>query len=93
MFETVIKAVLAHKQIVIAAVALSALGAYMIPGNFFAATAQVPPDTPGGPDFPIIVDRDIEIPCRPYCDPDDEPEDVIVDVDDIVHVRITFSFV
>jgi hypothetical protein len=89
MFDSVIRAVLGHKQVVIVAVALTGLAAYIVPGNMFA-TAQVPPD---GPDFPIIIDRDIEIPCRPYCDPADEPEDVIVDVDDIAHVRITFSFV
>jgi hypothetical protein len=46
-----------------------------------------------GPEDPVIVDRDIEIPCQPNCHPQSEPEDVLVDVDDVVHVRNTFSFV
>jgi hypothetical protein len=57
MFESVTKAVLAHKQVVIAAVALSGLVAYMLPGNMFATAqnGQGPPpiniDTPGASVF------------------------------------------
>jgi hypothetical protein len=54
MFKSITTAVLAHKQIVIAAIAITGLVVYAFPGNMLAA-AQT------------LVDRTIEIPCLPYC--------------------------
>jgi hypothetical protein len=89
MFEKITSAVKAHKHIVIAAIAVTSLIAYSLPSNTLAYAQSIFfPDQ-----FPITIDRNIEIPCRPYCDIANEPEDVNRDVDDILHLHIEFSFV
>jgi hypothetical protein len=98
MFETITSAIIAHKQIVIAAIAITGLIGYSIPNNMLAsAQSFFFPDIPGLPDnvpgLPRTIDRDIEIPCRPYCNIDNQPEDVNVDIDDILHLHLGFSFV
>ena len=89
MFGSIVSAVLAHKQIVIAAIAVTGLIAYSLPSNTLAYAQNIFfPDQ-----FPIIIDRNIQIPCRPYCDIANKPEPVNRDIDDILHLHITFSFV
>jgi hypothetical protein len=82
MFGSITRAALAHKQVVIAAVAIAVLAMYAFP-NTMVAFAQLP----------RIIDREIRIPCLPYCNVANEPEDVNVDIDDILHLHISFSFV
>ncbi len=73
-------AILAHKHLIIAAVAISGLVVYAFPYNMLASADH----------RDINFSRTIEIPCVPYCYisiPD-------VDVDaPPVHVQIRFSFV
>jgi hypothetical protein len=82
MFESITRAVLAHKQIVIAAVAIAGLGIYMFPSSMFAAAQNV-------------ITRNIEIPCLPYCAnlAQNPPPDQDIVIDDIVEVHIHFSLV
>jgi hypothetical protein len=91
MLESVIRAMLADKQVIIGAVAITVLLAYMLPGNMFAF-AQVPPTPPDDSTPPIIIDQIIEIPCLPYCDVDDEPEPDERQEDNII-TRFTYVFV
>jgi hypothetical protein len=81
MFESITRAVLAHKQIVIVAVAIAGLAIYMFPSSMLAA-AQ------------IVINRNIEIPCLPYCEnvPNLPPDNVDI-VNDFVEVHIHFSLV
>lgn len=72
------KAILAHKQALIAAIAVTGVLVSSLPYNMIAF-AQ------------IAIDREIEIPCEPYCIID-EPEDIIVDAPP-VSVQIGFSFI
>jgi hypothetical protein len=84
MFESILGAVLAHKQIFIAAIAISGLVVYAFPYNMLAQADHTP----------ISIARDINIPCRPYCDIANEPEDIDRVVGNgLVHIQITFSFV
>lgn len=92
MFENITSAVKAHKHIVIAAIAVTSLIAYSLPANTIAyAQSVLFPNR----DLPVTINREIEIPCQPYCNRAgvDEPEDVNVNVDDILHLHIGFSFV
>ena len=91
MFENITSAVKAHKNIVIAAIAVSGLIAYSLPGNMIAYAQSV--FFPNGD--PVTITREIQIPCQPYCNRAgvDEPEDLNVVVDDILHLHIGFSFV
>jgi hypothetical protein len=82
MFESILGAVLAHKQIVIAAIAISGLVVYAFPYNMVAQADHLA----------INIDRDIEIPCLPYCNID-VPDPIDVEAGGIVHVQITFSLV
>ena len=91
MFGSIVSAVLAHKQIVIAAIAVTGLIAYSLPSNTLAYAQNI--FFPGQGPPPVNIDRNIQIPCRPYCDIANEPEDVNQDVDDILHLHIGFSFV
>jgi hypothetical protein len=79
MFESVISAVLAHKHVVIAAIAITGLTIFSLPSNMRA-------------DAQIVIDRIIEIPCSPPCPPEAEPEDVAAG-DDIIETRLAFRFV
>jgi hypothetical protein len=88
MFENITSALKAHKQIVIAAIAITGLITYSLPTNFLASAQSV-----FFPNLdPVTINRDITIPCRPYCNIANEPEDVNVDVDDILHLHLGFSF-
>ena len=80
MFESITRAVLAHKQIVIAAVAITGLIIYAFPSSMLAAAQNV-------------ITRNIEIPCLPYCPESTLPPDQDIVVDDIVEVHIHFSLV
>ncbi len=84
MFESVLGAVLAHKQIVIAAIAISGLVVYAFPYNMLTAQAD---------HLAVNIDRDIEIPCLPYCNIVNEPEDLDFEAGGVAHVQITFTFV
>ena len=83
MFKSILGAVLAHKQIAIAAIAISGLVVYAFPYNMFAQADHLA----------VNIDRDIEIPCLPYCNIVNEPEDLDFEAGGIVHVQIDFSFV
>lgn len=96
MFESILGALLAHKQIVIAAIAITGIGVYAFPFNALNLNqAQA--------DHATISNQltEVEIPCLPYCDIANEPEDIEVIVDNpldpnappIVHVEVRFSFV
>jgi hypothetical protein len=74
-------AILAHKHLIIAAVAISGLVVYAFPYNMLASANH-------GTLFNF--DRTIQIPCVPYCNI--SIPDVNVDTG-TVHVRIGFSFV
>jgi hypothetical protein len=80
MFKSITSAVLAHKQIVIAAIAITGLAMYAFPSNILAA-AQ------------IVIDRTIEIPCLPYCNVANEPDDVDVSIPGVLELHLSFSFV
>jgi hypothetical protein len=82
MFKTILGAVVAHKQIAIAAIAISGLVVYAFPYNMFAQADHLA----------VNIDEDIEIPCLPYCQID-EPEDIDVEAGGIVHIQIDFSLV
>jgi hypothetical protein len=83
MFESILGAVLAHKQIVIAAIAISGLVVYAFPYNMVAQADHLA----------VNIDEDIEIPCLPYCNIVDEPEDLDFEAGGVAHVQITFTFV
>jgi hypothetical protein len=80
MFESITRAVLAHKQIVIAAIAITGLALYAFPSTMLAAAQTV-------------INRDIEIPCLPYCNVANEPEDVDVSIPGVLELHLSFSFV
>jgi len=95
MFKSILGALLAHKQVVIAAIAIAGIGVYAFPYNALNQ-AQA--------DHASIVNhfQDVEIPCPvQYCNPDNLPDtqETIVEhplfenAPPIVHIRITFSFV
>jgi hypothetical protein len=96
MFESILGALLAHKQIVIAAIAITGIGVYAFPFNALNLNqAQA--------DHASVANvlQNVEIPCRPYCDIEDEPEDHETIVENplnpngppIAHIQINFSFV
>jgi hypothetical protein len=80
MFKSITSAVLAHKQIVIAAIAITGLAMYAFPGTILAAAQTV-------------IDRTIEIPCLPYCNVANEPDDVDVSIPGVLELHLSFSFV
>jgi hypothetical protein len=80
MFESITRAVLAHKQIVIAAIAITGLVIYSFPSGMIAAAQTV-------------IERTIEIPCLPYCNVANEPEDVDVSIPGVLELHLSFSFV
>jgi hypothetical protein len=91
MFESILGALLAHKQIVIAAIAITGIGVYAFP---FGALNLNQVEADHG--FAVNFEREIEIPCRPYCDIANEPDDVIIGAEDdnpAAHIEIRFSFV
>jgi hypothetical protein len=79
MFESITRSVLAHKQIVIAAVAITGLAIYAFPSSLLAA-AQ------------LVINRNIEIPCLPYCPETALPSNIDQTVDG-VEIHIHFSLV
>ena len=97
MFESILGALLAHKHIVIAAIAITGIGVYAFPFNALNLNqAQA--------DHATIANhiQDVQIPCPvQYCNPDNLPDtqETIVEhplnenAPPIVHIRITFSFV
>jgi hypothetical protein len=80
MFESITRAVLAHKQIVIAAIAITGLGMYA-GSNSIIAVAQT------------IIDETFNIPCLPYCNEANEPEDVDVSIPGVLELHLSFEFV
>ena len=78
MLQSMSKVIVAHKQALIAAIAVTGVLVTSLPYNM-VAFAQ------------IIIDREIEIPCEPYCIID-EPEDIDIDTP-AGSVLIGFSFV
>jgi hypothetical protein len=84
MFESILGAVLAHKQLAIAAIAISGLVVYAFPYNTMFAQAD---------HLAVNIDEEIEIPCLPYCNIANEPEDLDFEVAGTAHVQITFTFV
>jgi hypothetical protein len=82
MFKSILGAVLAHKQIAIAAIAISGLVVYAFPYNMFAQADHLA----------VNVDEDIEIPCLPYCEIE-APDDIDFEAGGVVHVQIDFSLV
>jgi hypothetical protein len=94
MFETITNTVKAHKQIVIAAIAITGLISYSLPTNMLAsAQSFFFPDIPGLPDNipglsePITIDRDIQ--CSPYCNVADL-DDIDVVLDGILDLHLGF---
>jgi hypothetical protein len=89
MFTSILGALIAHKQIVIAAIAITGIGVYAFPYNALnQAVAEH--------GFAANIEREIEIPCLPYCNIVNEPDDVIIGAEDDnppAHIEITFSFV
>ena len=87
MFDSIIGAMLAHKHALIAGIAVAVVATYMFAPMIPAAQAQRPP---------IVIQREITIPCQPYCNnlPNQPPFSTGIhrDVDNIVHIDITFSF-
>jgi hypothetical protein len=83
MFESILGAVLAHKRVAIAAIAISGLVVYAFPYNMVAQADHLA----------VNIDEDIEIPCLPYCNIVDEPEDLDFEAGGVAHVQITFTFV
>jgi hypothetical protein len=87
MFKSILGALLAHKHIVIAAIAITGIGVYAFPFNALLNQAQA--------DHATIVNREIIVPCQPYCELPDR-EIVIEDPlnpegPPIVHIQINFS--
>jgi hypothetical protein len=80
MFGSLLGAVLAHKQVVIAAVAISGLLMYAFPTMTEAAHRS------------INIDRSIQIPCLPYCNVANQPQDIDRTAGP-VHIQLRFSFV
>lgn len=80
MFESITRAVLAHKQIVIAAIAITGLGMYTFSNSIIAAAQTV-------------IDRTFLIPCLPYCNEANEPDDVDVVVPGVLELHLSFEFV
>ena len=82
MFESITRAVLAHKQIVIAAIAVTGLAIYAFPTSMIASAQRV-------------IERNIEIPCLPYCNIS-PPADINVSAppnNPVVIIHIHFSLV
>jgi hypothetical protein len=83
MFKPILGAVLAHKHLVIAAIAVSGLVVYAFPYNVVEADH-----------LPISIDETIEVACEPYCA---IVEDALQPIDqtfgDLVHVQISYTFV
>ena len=85
MFGSILVAVLAHKQVVIAAVAVTGLVMYAFPYNMMASANH---------GTQVNIQRNIEIPCLPYCNIANEPEPIDRTVGQgRVHIQIGFSFV
>jgi len=94
MFESILGALLAHKHIVIAAIAITGIGVYAFPFNALNLNqAQA--------DHATIANhiQNVEIPCPvQYCNVPDTQETIVEhplneNAPPIVHIRITFSFV
>ncbi|HKG71932.1 MAG TPA: hypothetical protein VKA87_08535, partial [Nitrososphaeraceae archaeon] len=87
MFETITSAIIAHKQILIAAIAITGLITYSVPTNMLAsAQSFFFPDIPGLPGNTPGLPVDIDVTrCEPYCN-----NNVNVDIDELVHIHIGF---
>ena len=91
MFKSILGALTAHKQIVIAAIAITGIGVYAFP---YSALNLNQVEAEHG--FAVNFEREIEIPCLPYCNIANEPDPVIIGADEEnppAHIEITFSFV
>ncbi|MDQ3903238.1 MAG: hypothetical protein M3247_06335 [Thermoproteota archaeon] len=73
---------LAHRQALFAGIAVAVVATYML-GPMIAAPAAQAQRT---------IERNITVHCLPYCNVAHRPTDISRDVDDIVHIRIHFSF-
>ncbi len=82
MFDSIIRAMLAHRQALFAGIAVAVVATYML-GPMIAAPAAQAQRT---------IERNITVHCLPYCNVAHRPTDISRDVDDIVHIRIHFSF-
>ncbi len=91
MFTSILGALSAHKQIVIVAIAITGIGVYVFPYN---ALNLSPAEAEHG--FAVNIDETIEIPCLPYCQVANEPDDVIIGADEDnppAHIELRFEFV
>ncbi len=83
MFESMVGAIIAHKHLVIAAIAISAVMVYAFPTTMIANADH----------RAINIERNVELRCLPYCQ---QAADVLGDgierVTNNVHIRIGFSF-
>jgi hypothetical protein len=100
MFNRITRAVLAHKQLFIAAIAISALMGYASPlGPFLQnAAAQSLPDFVRNLIPPINIDRQIQIPVGQYGNVVGLPEPREVNIsppslEDRIQIRIGWSFI
>ena len=85
MFEYITGAVAAHKYLVIAAIAISAVAIYMVPSTLLTPASAEHRD--------INITREIVIPCEPYCV---RPPVLVEGIDreaGPVHIQISFRFV
>jgi len=85
MFKSFSGTTSTHKHLVIAAIAISGL---MMFG--FAYTLQI--QQANAEHRPISISRSIEIPCLPYCNIANEPQDREI-IGTFHHIRLAFSFV
>lgn len=83
MLKSIVGAVIAHKQLVIAAIAISGLIVYAFPTTMMAYADH----------RPVSIERNIQLRCLPYCQTAaDVLNDGIERVNNNVHIRIGFSF-
>ena len=83
MLESIVGTVLAHKQLIIAATVISGV-------IFYAGSVAIAPAFAQ----PRLIERNIQIHCLPYCQQAANilGDRVIEHINDVVHIRITFSF-
>ena len=80
-----------HKHIVIAAIAVSGLMLFAFANMVQQASAQTPPNLPNLQNlFNRVIN--IPIPCSPYCNIDNEPEDREI-ATPFGTIRLNFGFI
>ena len=84
MFESVIRAVLAHKQAVIAAIAITGVLMYAIPTTLLPYSQYA-----AGQRF---INREITVPCLPYCNVANRPTSIDRVIPGVAEIHIRFHF-